>query len=189
MTSSVSNCRKVYLNVSLSSKYSEKAKKSEELQRQEEDADTKLPQLPGLSSHIASKHPVCNHPSSYSRTALHKAICEVDLENIQRELSTTEKSNENIMSRRDDAGFCPIHSACALKMLKLDRPDAPIEIVRQLVVAGGDPSCLDGKGNTPLHWAARAGDKAVAEFLISKNCPIGEYMTSLRLRFCFMLLG
>lgn len=48
------------------------------------------------------------------------------------------------------------------------------EIVRMLIAAGADASMRDLDGNTPLHWAARAGDKGTAEFLLLKNNPKGK---------------
>ena len=48
------------------------------------------------------------------------------------------------------------------------------EIVRMLIAAGADSSIRDLDGNTPLHWAARAGDKGTAEFLLVKNNPKGK---------------
>lgn len=48
------------------------------------------------------------------------------------------------------------------------------EIVRMLIAAGADSSIRDLDGNTPLHWAARAGDRSTAEFLLVKNNPKGK---------------
>jgi ankyrin repeat protein len=49
------------------------------------------------------------------------------------------------------------------------------DIVRMLISAGADASIGDSEGNTPLHWAARAGDKGTAELLLLKNCPKGRF--------------
>jgi hypothetical protein len=37
--------------------------------------------------------------------------------------------------------------------------------------AGAEVSVADSHGNTPLHWAARAGDKSTAEYLLMKAAP------------------
>lgn len=154
------------------------SKKAGESQKSDDSDETKLPQLPGLSSHIASKHAVCNYGSSYGRSILHKAVCEMDLTTIQSELAT--ENVKEALARRDDAGYCPLHSASALQMLNLNNPVLAVEIVRQLVAAGADPYAEDDEGNTPLHWAARAGDQAAAEFLIAKNSTLGKRWPSKR---------
>ena len=145
----------------------------------EEFEDSKLPPLPGMSyeTPAASKHAVCNYPSGCGRSTLHRAVCEMDIIAVQRELATIQSDGVEKLTGKDDAGFCPIHSACALGMLNSsDRQGVAIEIVRQLITAGADPSSRDEKGNTPLHWAARAGDRAVADLLVSKGCVLGKWL-------------
>lgn len=95
----------------------------------------------------------------------------MDLVTLQRELTA---ADTEMLNRSDDLGYCPLHSACGLGLLRLNRPDVQCEIVRQLISAGADPSSEDDNGNTPLHWSARAGDKEVTELLLRKNCPKGE---------------
>lgn len=115
-------------------------------------------------------HPVCGPGSAHDRSPLHRAICELDLTTLQNELAT---GNTEPVSQRDEMGYCPLHTACALGLLRLNRRDVPCEMVRQLIAAGADPSCEDENGNTPLHWSARAGDRDVAEILLRKNSPKG----------------
>lgn len=146
-----------------------KEKTDEDTNKKVEEADKKPP----VVHPEGGIHPVCSHASAYSRSALHKAVCDMDLANLQTQLSG---GGTSVLLVRDDAGYCPLHSACSLRLLGLNRPDVPCEIVRQLLAAGADPSCVDDDGCTPLHWAARAGDKDVAELLLRKNCPKGMWM-------------
>ena len=131
--------------------------------------DVKLPAAIRLPA-PAGTHPICNHGTSYSRSRLHKAVCEMDLASVQRELDA---ANSEMLNRKDDLGYCPLHTACSLGLLRTNRLDIPCEIVRQLISSGADPCRVDENGNTPLHWSARAGDKEVTELLLRKNCPKG----------------
>lgn len=135
----------------------------------------KWPDLTAPKVDSNSPHAVCGSGSSFGRSSLHKAVCEMDLATIQREVSVAANNNDNILLRQDEAGYCPLHSACALRMLKVNNYTIACEIVRTLLAAGADSSCTDNNGNTPLHWAARAGDKDVAEVLLLKNCPQGTH--------------
>ena len=129
--------------------------------------ELKLP-LSVLLPNTGGSHPVCKNSPSYNRSGLHKAICDMDLVGLQRELAA---ANAQILNSADGLGYYPIHSACALEMLQTKRPGVPCEIVRQLISAGADPCKKDENENTPLHWSARAGDKEVSELLLRKNCP------------------
>ena len=60
-------------------------------------------------------------------------------------------------------------------MRGLENSNVAIEIVRMMIGAGADVSVADSDGNTPLHWAARAGDRATAEFLLMKGSPKGMF--------------
>jgi len=152
--------------------HSEKSK-----EKTDEDTNNKVEETdkkPPVVHPVGGVHPVCSHSSAYNRSALHKAVCDMDLANLQTQLAGGDTS---ALFVRDDAGYCPLHSACSLRLLNLNRPGVPCEIVRQLLAAGADPSCVDDSGCTPLHWAARAGDKDVAELLLRKNCPKGMWMS------------
>jgi ankyrin repeat protein len=121
-------------------------------------------------------HPVCRQGSSYGRSGLHRAVCDMDIVSLRHELSSIASGNLGMLTLRDELGYTPLHSACSLGMLGLNRPDVPCEIVLQLVAAGADASCEDENGNTALHWSARAGDKNVTELLLRRNCKKGVYL-------------
>jgi len=130
-----------------------------------------LPTAPKMEPHgvhtSSSIHPICGPGSAYGRSLLHKAVCDMDFATVHSQLS----SKPDYFDRRDEKGYCPIHSACAL-CLKNPKNSVRIpEIVRMLIAAGADASIRDPEGNTPLHWAARAGDKATTQLLLVKNNP------------------
>lgn len=131
--------------------------------------DVKLPAAIRLPA--PAGHPICNHCTSYNRSTLHKAVCEMDLASVQRALAV---ANSEMLNRKDDLGFSPLHTACSLGLLRTNRLNEPCEIVRHLLSSGADPCGEDENGNTPLHWSARAGDKEVTELLLRKNCPKGK---------------
>lgn len=120
----------------------------------------------------SSQHAVCGPGSNYGRRSLHKAICDMDLAAIQSELALPNVAE--MLQRKDEAGFCALHSACALCMRNVRNSSIAVEIVRVLLTAGADVAILDSEQNTPLHWASRAGDRAVAELLLLKNGPHGK---------------
>lgn len=124
----------------------------------------------------SSSHAVCGPGSGYSRRSLHKAICEMDLAAIQSELASPNVAE--ILQRKDEAGFCPLHSACALCMKNVRNSSIAVEIVRVLLAAGAGVAVSDSEQNTPLHWAARAGDRPVTELLLLKNAPHGKVKIS-----------
>lgn len=95
----------------------------------------------------------------------------MDMAGIQGELSSRPRE---FFQRADSKGFCPIHSACALCLKDPQNSGIATEIVRVMTNAGADVSVADSEGNTPLHWAARAGDKSTAEFLLLKASPTGK---------------
>ena len=140
----------------------EPSKESNELPR--------APEMDGFGS-ASSPHAVCGPGSSYGRNPLHKAVCDMDLSTLQEELSFGRP--QEYFQRRDEAGYCPIHSACSL-CLKGDNSSIATDIVRMLATAGADVTVCDEEGNTPLHWAARAGDDGTTKYLLLRNCPKGK---------------
>jgi len=110
--------------------------------------------------------PVCGPGTSFGRTPLHKAVCDLDMAEVENMLT----AGIGDLERIDDAGYCPLHTACAV-CLAHPEMESSIELVGLLLSAGADPSRTDSNGNTPLHWAARVGDKEVAVQLLLKNCP------------------
>lgn len=129
----------------------------------------KMPAAPVMGAFAAntSLHPICGPGGAYGRSPLHKAVCEMDLAVVQSEL--TSRAQE--FQKQDDKGFCPMHSACALCMTDSQNSSIATDLVRALIAAGADASVCDKEGNTPLHWAARAGDVGTAELLLLRNCP------------------
>lgn len=131
-----------------------------------------LPTIPSMDTRgptSSSVHSICGPGSAFGRSLLHKAVCDMDIAAVQSQLS----SRPDYCDRRDEKGYCPIHSACALCMKDPGNSVLTCEIVRMLITAGADASIRDPEGNTPLHWAARAGDKATAQLLLVKNNPKG----------------
>eukprot|EP00536_Pseudo-nitzschia_multiseries_P016337 jgi/Psemu1/263567/estExt_Genewise1Plus.C_10800004 len=130
-----------------------------------------LPTVPKMEERSlnasSSIHPICCSGSAYGRSLLHKAVCDMDIAVVQSQLS----SQPDYFDRRDGKGYCPIHSACALCLKNPNNSFRTSEIVRLLIAAGADASIRDPEGNTPLHWAARAGDRATAQLLLVKNSP------------------
>jgi ankyrin repeat protein len=123
----------------------------------------------------SAPHAVCGPSTGYGRSRFHKAVCDMDMAAIQIGLSL----NSDHLQRRDEAGFCPIHSACALCMKNVQNSSIAVDIVRVLLTAGADAATADSKGNTPLHWAVRSGDRNTTDFLLSKNSPQGKFARAL----------
>jgi ankyrin repeat protein len=96
----------------------------------------------------------------------------MDLSVVQSELSSRPAE---FFQRSDSKGYCPIHSACSLCLKDTQNSSMATDIVRMMTSAGADVSVADSNGNTPLHWAARAGDKSTAEFLLVKASPKGKH--------------
>jgi Ankyrin repeats (many copies) len=139
-----------------------------------------LPPAPEIESlgmpMVSTLHPICGPGTSFGRSLLHRAVCEMDLSGVQSQLSS---GSGDYLEQRDQKGYCPIHSACALCLKDPVNSAIAGEIVRLLISAGADASIRDLDGNTSLHWAARAGDKGTSELLLLKNSPKGKFYVGL----------
>ena len=150
---------------------------------------------PGGSKVLLPFHPLKGCPS---RSELHTAVCAGRIEAVTNILSCSGGIGGgsigvgvSAVCQPDLAGFSPLHSAVSFSGI-LANDDGSVhvpseedtmtnakDIVHLLLSAGANPSCRDGKGNTPLHWAARAGNHKVAHMLIMKNCPLGKPLISI----------
>ena len=117
-------------------------------------------------------HPVCGPGAAYGRSPLHGAVCDMDLARIEELLQDVANQSEGVLQRQDEAGYRPLHTAGALSLSNPDKAAVAVDIVGRLIQAGADVNDADSKGNTPLHWAARAGDKDVVSRLLFKNAAI-----------------
>jgi Ankyrin repeats (3 copies) len=79
-----------------------------------------------------------------------------------------ENTDKVALNSSDESGYCPLHSACALGLMESSGTSS-CEIIQILIEAGADLSKEDTEGNTPLHWASRAGDKEAVLLLLIKN--------------------
>jgi ankyrin repeat protein len=134
-----------------------------------------------------SDHPL-NKSSSCVRSALHKAVCRGSLQEVRHlfdslSTDTSDIVNNNeqqlhVLNAIDSHGFCPIHSAVSLSPI-----DMAVVMTRLLLAWGTDSSSTDKFGNSPLHWAARAGNDEVAQTLLLKHCSPGKNCTLLHIYF------
>jgi hypothetical protein len=123
-------------------------------------------------------HAAAGPSDGYGRTPLHAAVC---LNNVDsaRDILLQQRSTlhpEDFLKyvrQADGLGYAPLHSACALLLLREStnahsnaEPASALEIVSVLLQAGADVGQPDRRENTPLHWAARAGDDHVVEKLL-----------------------
>jgi Ankyrin repeats (3 copies) len=119
-------------------------------------------------------HPVCSPPSGYGRSDLHRLVCEGDVATLQTLLNRLQPDViQKHLRLADEAGYRPIHSAAAVSLACRPATEAfmvtAFELVSMLHQAGADALQSDGDGNTPLHWAARAGNRGAAEFLLNQG--------------------
>jgi ankyrin repeat protein len=151
------------------SRYSEKLK--EEAQ-QEEEAERDLKMAAARGNGIAASpfmHPICGPASAFGRSALHRAVCDMNVTAIQNSLTSD-------LAKRDEAGYCPLHTAAALSMLTPSNTNLAFDISQLLISAGADATFVDSNGNTPLHWAARAGNERVAHLMLLNKCQTGTFL-------------
>jgi acetoin utilization deacetylase AcuC-like enzyme/ankyrin repeat protein len=123
----------------------------------------------------AKIHPVCGPATAYDRSPVHQAICQRDVGRLQTLLTDPLNRSAVVLQGRDDSGYCPLHSAAAAYMqdpLVPGRMGMSNELVRLILDAGADVACDDGNNNTPLHWAARAGDCSAIEQLLQLNATL-----------------
>lgn len=116
--------------------------------------------------------PVCGPGDAFRRNLLHRAVCDGDVESVSDQLEVVANRSEGVLMKMDDAGYCPLHTACALGLKDPNLASRGREIVILLLGAGADASQRDADGNNPLHWAARSGDGEAASKLLMKNCPM-----------------
>lgn len=116
--------------------------------------------------------PLSSVSSTSNRSALHLAVCSGSIEDTSHILQNADiDKNEvrNLLSTKDDLGFTPLHSAVSIPTVALSK-----NLTKLLLSAGADINSMDALDNTPLHWAARAGNSDVAQMLIMKGCPVGK---------------
>lgn len=140
----------------------------------EEDDKVSLDECSVAAKPPASKlHPVNGPADAFERSPLHQAVCAQDVETLHTLVDVVKPDD---LQRLDEAGYSPLHSACAMLLAPIiqhddcgDTAHGVNEMVRMLLAAGANPARQDGKGNTPLHWAARAGDRDAADQLIQTS--------------------
>jgi len=149
---------------------------NEKAKAEEDAGDTdSLPGAPPLTKPASTEqklHSVCGPGDAFGRSPLHRAVCELDIAALRVQLGEVANQSAGVLARLDKGGYAPMHTAASLRMVRPENAVAAQEMVRTLLAAGADPNTLDGEGNTPLHWAARAGDKNVGEVLLLRNCPL-----------------
>lgn len=113
-------------------------------------------------------------PLRSPRSTLQQAVCHGLVNEVTQICSTLTVSNSSVVTERDDAGYYPLHSAAALGLVEHFGSNGAeaMEICRLLIDCGADVACRDAKGNTPVHWAARAGHTDVLGLLLLKSCPL-----------------
>ena len=122
-------------------------------------------------------------PSSYQlplplrspQTALQAAVCKGSVDEVSQICAQLAASNSIVMlNERNDAGYHPFHFAAALGLLGGfgSNSEVSLNICRILIDSGADVTCRDKEGNTPVHWAARAGHNGMLNMLLSVSCPL-----------------
>lgn len=116
-------------------------------------------------------------PLRNPRSELQHAICNASVHEVSQIIVNASSNAASLINERDDSGYHTLHSASALGILDHLGPNCEesVEICRLLLEAGADVMWKDKDGNTPVHWAARAGHCRVVELLLLRNCPIGKY--------------
>ena len=116
--------------------------------------------------------PLSYMSSSSNRSALHLAVCKgslKDTSSILQNADIDENGIRTLTNSKDDLGFTPLHSAVSIPSVTLSK-----NLTNLLLSTGADTNAIDALENTPLHWAARAGNSDVAQMLIMNGCPVGK---------------
>ena len=123
---------------------------------------------------VAAPEILVPSPLNSPRSNLQLAVRNGSVLEVSQICSTLDSSQPSVINERDDAGFHPLHSAAALGLLDQFGPNCQesLEICKLLLNIGADVMCLDKEGNTPVHWAARAGHIEVLRLLLVRNCPL-----------------
>lgn len=116
--------------------------------------------------------PVCGPSGAYSRSKVHQAVCNIDYKSLDDLLLNKIFQSEKVLNRQDDGGYRPLHSASAMTLKDPSSASTVGKIISRLLEMGADPSLEDSKGNTALHWAARAGDRNVVRQLLQKSVAV-----------------
>jgi len=122
-------------------------------------------------------------PSSYQlplplrspQTALQAAVCKGSVDEVSQICAQLSATNSIAMlNERNDAGYHPFHFAAALGLLGGFGSNSEVasHICRVLIESGADITTRDKEGNTPVHWAARAGHSGMLNMFLSKSCPL-----------------
>lgn len=121
-----------------------------------------------------SKTNLLPSPLKSPRSTLQSAVYNGSVTEVSQICSSLAASKSSVNNERNDAGFHPLHSAAALGLLERFGPNCKeaLEICQLLIGNGADVMCRDKDGNTPVHWAARAGHSEVLGLLLLKSCPL-----------------
>lgn len=114
-------------------------------------------------------------PLRRPQTALQAAVCKGSVEEVSQICTQLVASNSVAMlNERNDAGYHPFHFAAALGLLGGfgSNSEVALTICRILIDNGADVTCRDKAGNTPVHWAARAGHSGMLNMFLSMSCPL-----------------
>ena len=110
-------------------------------------------------------HPINGPTDAFGRGPIHQAVCSGNVLQLSTLLQAEGAADQ--LRTLDEAGYSPIHTACAVFLPQINQPmGVRNELTRLLLDAGTDANMGDRRGNTPLHWAARTGDTdSVTELL------------------------
>eukprot|EP00578_Thalassiosira_sp_NH16_P001033 CAMPEP_0181136544 /NCGR_PEP_ID=MMETSP1071-20121207/33233_1 /TAXON_ID=35127 /ORGANISM="Thalassiosira sp., Strain NH16" /LENGTH=1339 /DNA_ID=CAMNT_0023223247 /DNA_START=272 /DNA_END=4292 /DNA_ORIENTATION=- len=113
-------------------------------------------------------------PLRSPRSTLQIAVCNGSVIEVSQICSSLDASTSSMIDDRDDAGFHSLHSGAALGLVEQFGPNCQesLDICELLINSGADMMCRDKDGNTPVHWAARAGHSEVLGLLLLKSCPL-----------------